>query len=76
MNEPYVRGIQSTTRMLHSQFVYADKYGNCQQWDTFMIEQKKELATNIIPSGEQLIVNLSTEQLRDIFSLSSSAVSE
>ena len=41
-----------------------------------MIEQKKELATNIIPSGEQLIVNLSTEQLRDIFSLSSSAVSE
>lgn len=41
-----------------------------------MIEQKKELATNIVPSGEQLIVNLSTDQLRDIFALSASAVSE
>ena len=48
MNEPYiheqyVRGIQSTTRMLYeSQFVYADKYGNCNSGiQTDIIEQKK-----------------------------------
>ncbi len=39
-----------------------------------MIEQKKELADSIIGAGEAWLTELSTEQLKDVFSLSSDAV--
>ena len=39
-----------------------------------MIEQKKELADSIIGAGEVWLTELSTEQLKDVFSLSSDAV--
>jgi SNF2 family DNA or RNA helicase len=41
-----------------------------------MIEEKKTLADSIVPSGEQLITGLDTEELRDLFRLSANAVSE
>jgi SNF2 family DNA or RNA helicase len=39
-----------------------------------MIEQKKELAENIVGSGESWLTEMSTSQLKDIFSLSREAV--
>jgi len=39
-----------------------------------MIEQKKELADSIIGAGEAWLTELSTEHLKDVFSLSSDAV--
>ncbi len=41
-----------------------------------MIERKQKLALNIIGSGEDWITELSTEALRDLFSLSREAISE
>jgi len=41
-----------------------------------MIERKKELADAIIGSGESWLTELSTDQLRELFTLSSDAVRE
>ena len=41
-----------------------------------MIEQKTELATQIIGSGEQWLTEMSTGQLRDILSLRGAALEE
>ena len=41
-----------------------------------MIENKKNLADNIISSSENKLTELSTEELRKIFALSRDAVSE
>ena len=41
-----------------------------------MIEQKKELAENIVGSGENWLTELSTAQLKDLFTLSREAVGE
>ncbi|HVU66889.1 MAG TPA: DEAD/DEAH box helicase, partial [Ktedonobacteraceae bacterium] len=41
-----------------------------------MIEQKKELAENIVGSGESWLTEMSTAQLKELFSLSREAVGE
>ena len=41
-----------------------------------MIEQKKELAENIVGAGENWLTELSTAQLKDLFALSREAVAE
>jgi SNF2 family DNA or RNA helicase len=41
-----------------------------------MIEQKTELATNIIGSGEQYLTEMSTDELRDILTLRREAVGD
>jgi SNF2 family DNA or RNA helicase len=39
-----------------------------------MLEQKKELAESIISTGEAWLTELSTDQLKEVFRLSSDAV--
>jgi SNF2 family DNA or RNA helicase len=41
-----------------------------------MIEQKKGLAESIVGSGENWLTEMSTEQLRELFTLSREAVGE
>ena len=41
-----------------------------------MIEQKKELAENIIGNGENWLTEMSTSQLKELFALSREAVGE
>ncbi len=41
-----------------------------------MIEQKKELADNIVGSGENWLTEMSTAQLKELFTLSRAAVGE
>ncbi|MBU4195071.1 MAG: DEAD/DEAH box helicase [Actinobacteria bacterium] len=41
-----------------------------------MIEQKKELAENVVGAGEKWLTEFSTEQLRDVFTLSRETVGE
>jgi SNF2 family DNA or RNA helicase len=41
-----------------------------------MIEQKKELAENIVGSGENWLTEMSTSQLKELFTLSREAVGE
>jgi SNF2 family DNA or RNA helicase len=41
-----------------------------------MIEQKKEIAANVVGTGEGWLTELSTSQLKDLFALQRSAVAE
>jgi SNF2 family DNA or RNA helicase len=50
--------------------------GTLEERIDLMIEQKKELAESIISAGEAWLTELSTEQLKEVFSLSQDAVEE
>jgi len=62
------------TRTVHvHKFIVA---GTLEERIDEMIEQKTELASNIIGSGERWLTELSTDQLRDILTLRPDAVAE
>jgi SNF2 family DNA or RNA helicase len=62
------------TRTVHvHKFIVA---GTLEERIDEMIEQKTELASNIIGSGERWLTELSTDQLREIFTLRPDAIAE
>ena len=50
--------------------------GTLEERIDLMIEQKKDLAENIVGSGESWLTEMSTAQLKDLFALSREAVGE
>ncbi len=50
--------------------------GTLEERIDFMIEQKKELAENIVGSGESWLTEMSTSQLKELFALSREAIGE
>lgn len=50
--------------------------GTLEERIDYMIEQKKELAENIVGSGESWLTEMSTSQLKELFALSREAIGE
>ena len=51
-------------------------FGTVEERIDQMIEQKKELAESVVSTGEALLTEMSTQQLREVFALSREAVGE